>query len=230
MTEEWLFRRRHLPHVEVAGKPYFVTGVLKGSIPANGLQEVRRYQEELDSRQKPDDLTKVEWELKKHKLVFAFIDELLDHKPAVRHLDDERCAAFVANAFRFFANQRYRLLAYVVMPSHHHWLFHPIDEYFENQPTSPRQNRTPREQISHSIQSYTSNQCNRILGTSGAFWLDETYDHFARDEEEMLRIIHYIEQNPVKAGLVDRPQDWRWSSAFVRHNLQLSLFDAVPPS
>ncbi|HQX53201.1 MAG TPA: hypothetical protein PLR25_24990 [Planctomycetaceae bacterium] len=44
MQNDWLIRRRHLPHVDVADKPYFVTGVLKGSIPASGLSEIRRYQ------------------------------------------------------------------------------------------------------------------------------------------------------------------------------------------
>ena len=33
----------------------------------------------------------------------------------------------------------------------------------------------------------------------------------------MERIIHYIEANPVKAGLVDAPHQWPWSSAAVRH-------------
>jgi hypothetical protein len=28
------------------------------------------------------------------------------------------------------------------------------------------------------------------------------------------RIIAYIEENPVNAGLVQRPEDYRWSSAF----------------
>jgi len=32
----------------------------------------------------------------------------------------------------------------------------------------------------------------------------------------MLRIIEYIEQNPVKANLVNCPEEWRWSSARLR--------------
>lgn len=229
MKDEWVFRRRHLPHVDVEGRPYFVTGVLKGSIPARGLQEVRRYQEELDARPKPGTMTEAEWERQKHKMVFAFVDDRLDHQPAVRHLANERCANIVADAFRFFADQRYRLIAYVVMPSHHHWLFLPVEEYFAKQPVDVRHNRTPREQISHSIQSYTSNECNKVLGLNGAFWLDETYDHYARDEGELLRIIHYIEHNPVKAGLVNCAHDWKWSSASVRHQLGLKQHDWIPP-
>ncbi len=76
--------------------------------------------------------------------------------------------------------------------------------------------RTPREIISHSIQSYTATMCNRVRGASGAYWQTETFDHWVRDDSEMLRIIDYIEQNPVKANLVNSPEEWRWSSARLR--------------
>jgi REP element-mobilizing transposase RayT len=34
-----------------------------------------------------------------------------------------------------------------------------------------------------------------------------------RDEDEFGRIVAYIEHNPVKAGIVTRPEDYRWSAA-----------------
>jgi len=58
--------------------------------------------------------------------------------------------------------------------------------------------------------------CNRIRGSSGSYWQTETFDHWARDGAEMCRIIDYIENNPVKAGLVGQPEQWRWSSAYIR--------------
>ena len=65
----------------------------------------------------------------------------------------------------------------------------------------------------HSIKRHTARKCNLLLGQRGKFWQQESYDHWARDEDELERIIHYVEQNPVKAGLVVRPQDWQFSSA-----------------
>ena len=44
--------------------------------------------------------------------------------------------------------------------------------------------------------------CNRVRGESGNYWQSETFDHWARDDAEMYRIIEYIERNPVHAGLV----------------------------
>jgi hypothetical protein len=46
------------------------------------------------------------------------------------------------------------------------------------------------------------------------FWQDESYDHWVRGPEELAKIVRYIEENPVVAGLVSRGEDWRWSSAF----------------
>jgi REP element-mobilizing transposase RayT len=68
----------------------------------------------------------------------------------------------------------------------------------------------------HSVKSYTANSCNKLLGQSGRFWQQESYDHCVRDEEELARIFDYIELNPVKAGLCRVPAEWRYSSAYER--------------
>jgi len=70
--------------------------------------------------------------------------------------------------------------------------------------------------ITKSIKNFSARQANAILGCTGQpFWQDESYDHWVRGPEEMEKIVRYIEGNPVTAGLVKRPEDWRWSSAFV---------------
>ncbi len=40
MFENGVFRRRNLPHVDVEGKPTFITACLHGSIPTSGLREI----------------------------------------------------------------------------------------------------------------------------------------------------------------------------------------------
>ena len=220
MNQDGIFRRRHLPHWDVEGKPFFVTACLDGSISAAGLSRIRQHRIELDARPRPEHLSEPEWERHKDKLLFALVDDLLDQQSPVKHLADERQAEIVQNAFLHFAGERYTLLAFVVMPSHHHWLFLPNEnwsrEALQQSSESDARRRTPREMISHSIQSYTATMCNRVRGESGSYWQTETFDHWARDEAELLRIIDYIERNPVKAGLVERPEDWRWSSARLR--------------
>ena len=75
---------------------------------------------------------------------------------------------------------------------------------------------TPRELIMHSIKSFTSNQCNRLLQTTGQFWQPESYDHWVRDDDELERIVAYINANPVAAVLVASTHAWFFGSAHDR--------------
>jgi putative transposase len=34
-----------------------------------------------------------------------------------------------------------------------------------------------------------------------------------QQDEHLLRVLHYVERNPVRAGLVERPERWPWFSA-----------------
>ena len=53
-----------------------------------------------------------------------------------------------------------------------------------------------------------------MLGLTGRpFWQDESYDHMVRNEREFEKIRSYIEENPVRAGLVREASEYRWSSA-----------------
>jgi REP element-mobilizing transposase RayT len=68
--------------------------------------------------------------------------------------------------------------------------------------------------ITRWLKGSTARKGNLILGRTGkAFWQDESFDHRARDEVELARIVHYVEHNPVSAGLVPDPAGWPWSSA-----------------
>jgi REP element-mobilizing transposase RayT len=69
-------------------------------------------------------------------------------------------------------------------------------------------------QITHWIKGTTAREANRLLGRTGElFWQDESFDHWVRNEREFHRIVAYIEENPVSAGLVATAEDWPWSSA-----------------
>ena len=67
------------------------------------------------------------------------------------------------------------------------------------------------------VKGYTAREANRMLKRTGEqFWQQESFDHWPRDDHEFFRIIQYIENNPVKAGLVRSPEEWKWSSAAER--------------
>jgi putative DNA methylase len=116
-------------------------------------------------------------------------------------LKDARLAKTLVDSFYHGAEHLslYRLSAYVVMPNHIHILVWP---------------KTQLSRITKSIKGYTARECNKLLGRTGnTFWQDESFDHAVRNEDEFHRIKRYIERNPVKAGLVDTPEEWPWSSA-----------------
>jgi len=85
------------------------------------------------------------------------------------------------------------------MPNHVHVVFEP---------------HTALPTIMRWLKGRTSRQANRRLGRTGMpFWQDESFDHWIRSDEELNDIIAYVENNPVKAGLIEVREHWPWSSA-----------------
>jgi len=167
----------------------------------------------LRKRPKPPGSTVDEWRLRLWKLAFARVEQWLDVQPANRALANTDLAKIVEDSFFHFAGVRCDLYAYVVMPSHIHWLFQPLPSWVQELPDDAR---SPRERVNYSVKRFTANQCNQHHQTRGPFWQIESYDHWVRDVDEMERIIHYIEENPVKAGLVQAREEWIFSSARFR--------------
>jgi REP element-mobilizing transposase RayT len=116
-------------------------------------------------------------------------------------MSEDEVASLFANGIRFMAYRQhaYDLHAWVVMPNHVHMLVTPQ--------TSPAK-------FMHGLKGFTAREANKLLNRSGErFWQRESYDHWVRDDEQFRKIVRYIEENPVKAGLVRRAEDYRWSSA-----------------
>jgi REP element-mobilizing transposase RayT len=98
--------------------------------------------------------------------------------------------------------KRIRLYAAVVMPDHVHLLLSPGRD----------QNGWPFPvvDIMQCLKSVTAHRINKLLHLSGPLWEEESFDHVLRSDESLKEKIEYIRQNPVRRGLVDRPEDYRW--------------------
>jgi REP element-mobilizing transposase RayT len=116
------------------------------------------------------------------------------------YLRDPRIGRLVEDALLHFDGERYRMIAWVVMPNHVHTLIETIEGY-------------PLHTVVHSWKSYTANKANQILGRTGKFWFADYYDRYIRDERHLASALGYIYENPVKAGLVEEAEDWPFSSA-----------------
>jgi REP element-mobilizing transposase RayT len=117
-----------------------------------------------------------------------------------RWLGDSEIAGCVDKAIHRGAElEHYFLHAYVVMPNHVHILIAPL---------------VPLRRITAGIKGISARDANRVLARTGrAFWQEESFDHWIRNRAQFERIRAYVEENPVKARLVARAEDWRWSSA-----------------
>jgi len=50
----------------------------------------------------------------------------------------------------------------------------------------------------------------------GGTWMEDYFDRCIRDHKDFTNAIASIEDNPVKAGLCEKPSDWVFSSAWFR--------------
>src|SRR4051812_34587669 len=95
-----------------------------------------------------------------------------------------------------------RVYGYVVMPEHVHLLLSEPDGSL----------------LSTAIQSLKLSVAKSVpaLGSErrepSTLWQKRYYDRNVRDHQEFVEKLGYIHRNPVKRGLVNKPEDWRWSS------------------
>jgi putative DNA methylase len=168
------------------------------------------------------------------KKLFALYDSLLDKAESGPFwLREKSVAAVVEETLLQRYSAMYHLWAYVVMPNHMHVFLQPnvaqtsvcADDSTKSDGNHEARAQTevcateyiPLAKITQSLKGYSALEANKILSRTGqSFWQDESYDHWSRDEAEFYRIIAYIENNPVKAGLAPKPEDWPWSSAAER--------------
>lgn len=96
-------------------------------------------------------------------------------------------------------NYALKLHAYVLMPDHVHILATP----------------TRTDSVSRTIQSIGRNYVqyfNECYGGSGTLWEGRYRATVIDGKRYLLSCSRYIELNPVRNGLVDRPKEYRWSS------------------
>ena len=135
------------------------------------------------------------WELQGFTCFVTFRVCFGSEKPLLKSI----LASLVEESLWFGHGQRYALEAYVIMPDHVHLLIQPINGW-------------GLSKIMQGLKGFTAREINKVLGRKGSFWQDENFDHLIRNERDWLDKLDYIHTNPVKAGLVDKPQDYPFSS------------------
>ena len=112
----------------------------------------------------------------------------------------------------------FEVWAYVFMPEHVHIIIYPINEIYSISDIL----KSIKQSVSRKFINYCRWNKSRLLShlETGLkspryrFWQDGTgYDRNYCNQEELLKEIDYIHNNPVKRGLTDDPTKWKYSSA-----------------
>lgn len=184
------YSRGYLPHFDVPSQLQSITFRLADSLPREKLRQLER---ELSER--PED----ERDVARRRTIEAWLDAGMGCC-ALRH---PALAGLMQETLLKFDGERYRLLAWCVMPNHVHVLIEQHDHL---------------SRIVQSWKSYTgrwalAHNAELGLGVPGdRLWMRDYWDRYIRNQRHYDAVVAYIHDNPVKAGLCLRPEGWRWSS------------------
>src|SRR5271166_4681353 len=113
-----------------------------------------------------------------------FLDTTYAKNVFERSLEQTRCS------YRLF------VIGYVVMPEHIHLLV----------------SEPERATLARAIQSLKQSVSQKLHSHHGHFWQARYYDFSVFTPKKRVEKLNYIHRNPVHRGLVDKPEDWPWSS------------------
>jgi len=199
MVETIRFCRGNLPHWLVADRTYFVTMRLNGTLPRSVVEGLRSERDALHDAGCQDEEA---W-LALTRRQFLRIDAILDAVPEAGKdwlTQDGIPQAVLASVEWLKTEGNWSIHAATVMSTHLHVVL---------------SNRAGRSgallEDLEKFKRFTGRAANRILNRTGRFWAREEFDHWCRTPDKVAAAVRYVRENPVKAGLVERWQDWPWT-------------------
>ena len=219
--------KRRRPHIQPLDATLFVTFRLANSIPKS---TVRYYKAKRDwlrdqlrrcERMATDDSSsqKMKWldEIERLYREWFIKSEDIMHRQLVgpTWLREKAVADKVAENLHRLDDDVYRLDAFSIMSNHVHTVFKPLlDESQIEQILKTADygdDQIPAlGKIMQAIKGRSARECNLLLGRSGQFWEHESFDRVIR-VGKFEKTIRYVLNNPVKAGIVRRWQDYPWN-------------------
>ena len=207
--------RGKLPHIHPIGATFFVTFRLKDSLPKSYEQQLKEWnQMEIDKILSNKEGNWKELIYIQSKKYFQRFDDALDKRMTnVHHLANPKIAEIVVGQIKRFDGDLYNLMAYCIMSNHVHLVIDTQVQLFGIPPNEEinESNYKQLDKIMKRIKGASSRYANLALDSNGQFFEHESHDHFIRNEKELLRILSYVVNNPVKAGLVSKWEDFPFS-------------------
>ena len=102
----------------------------------------------------------------------------------------------IFDSLEYFNNEnKTRMVCCIVMPDHIHIVFQLGEK--ESLPD-----------VIRSFKRFTGREINKLLKRKGNFYQRQYFDHRIRSEENLMNVIQYCLDNPVRKGMVDNPNDY----------------------
>ena len=210
-----IYYKRNLPHFQPPGYAFFITFRLHGTLPKEVVNKLKALKDEKlklvagysNSKVKSEKYSAFKSEY------FKWYDNYLDNAfTSFSWLKENRIAEIIKSSLHFRDEKEYDLITYTIMPNHVHLVIIPIVQRIADS-LSPesKENLYIITKVLQNLKKYTARECNKLLNRKGSFWQHESYDHVVRDMKALRRIVNYVLNNPVKAGLVNTWQEWNHS-------------------
>jgi putative transposase len=130
------------------------------------------------------------------------------------YLDANDRVFFLRWLNRVALEDEWEVVSYVQMTNHFHGVIH-----------------TPKPNLSHGMQRLTGTYgqfFNHLHGLTGHVFQGRFHSRRIESEAQFVECAAYDDLNPVRAGIVDHPLEWRWSSCRATVGLEPKL-DCMNP-
>jgi len=141
--------------------------------------------------------------------------KLFEHYPV--------CAEMLLKNIDFYRTKlNYKILGYVIMPEHYHFLIYPAQDTTISKILMVVKGFTAKSIVNflkHENLAYLLNfkvpesKIKRFKDSLYQIFQKDNYDFNIHSENKLLEKINYIHYNPVKRGLVSEPEKYIYSSA-----------------
>ena len=194
MAHKGIHSRGYLPHWDFADSVQAITFRLADSLPNNVIREWKRELQALINSQDPQISQNAKMEL--HQRISRYEDtgygSCLLAKP--EH------AKVVQDLLLKGHGMSYKLIDWCIMPNHVHVLIRLLDD-------------TSLGKVIKHWKAPSAILINQAEGKTGSVWMLDYHDRLIRDWDHLLNARAYIRNNPVKAGLCGKAEEWEYSAA-----------------
>ncbi|HQV38433.1 MAG: transposase [Flavobacteriales bacterium] len=181
------------PHWKQAGTIHFVTWRMADSLPQVQLRALENDRRLWREKYGSTEIRTLDFPSQReyYRLFDARVQQWLDAGAGSCALRQAGPRQELVNALHFFNGIRYQLGSFAVAGNHVHVLVVPFGGH-------------DLSAITHSWKSYTAKSINKLLGRTGTFWKEESFDHLVRNERSLSKFEDYIATHERQGAYVER--------------------------